>query len=228
MPTVKNIIAVTAGKGGVGKSTVSTNLAAALHQAGASVGILDADIYGFSIPQMMGDPDMQAQLATGSTINPAVHHGISVISVGFFVERSGAVMWRGPMVHKLLKQFVEDVQWGALDYLIVDLPSGHRGCAAVPVFPVAGDRFGDCHDAQEVSLIDVEKAMSMWKKVQVPIMGVIENMSYYQCPCCDHRAEIFAHGGGAKMAEREGLPLFGEVPLNPQVRQAGDGDAHRA
>ncbi len=222
LPGVKNIIAVAAGKGGVGKSTVTTNLAAALHLSGARVGIMDADIYGPSVPQMMGTPDVPAGADAGSKITPAVHFGIKVISVGFFVERGGAVIWRGPMVHKLLQQFLEDVAWGELDYLLVDLPpgTGDAQLSLSQLIPITGAVM--VTTPQEVSIIDVEKAMAMWKRVEVPVLGLIENMSYYQCPSCGNHEEIFAHGGGRKLAEREGVPFLGEVPLQISVRGGGD------
>jgi ATP-binding protein involved in chromosome partitioning len=222
LPGVKNIIAVAAGKGGVGKSTVTTNLAAALYRSGAKVGILDADIYGPSIPQMMGDPDVIAAVDAGNKIRPAIHHGLSVISVGFFIERGGAVIWRGPMVHKLLQQFLEDVDWGTLDYLLVDLPpgTGDAQLSLSQLIPITGAVM--VTTPQEVSIIDVEKAMAMWKRVEVPVLGIVENMAYYVCPSCNHHDEIFSHGGGKRLAEREGVPFLGEVPLVSAVRGAGD------
>jgi ATP-binding protein involved in chromosome partitioning len=222
LPGVKNIIAVAAGKGGVGKSTVTTNLAAALAVSGAQVGILDADIYGPSIPQMMGNPEVPAAVDTANKITPATHYGLKVISVGFFVERGGAVIWRGPMVHKLLQQFLEDVDWGALDYLVVDLPpgTGDAQLSLSQLIPITGAVM--VTTPQEVSVIDVEKAMAMWKRVEVPVLGVVENMSYYVCPTCGHHDEIFSRGGGRKLAEREKVPFLGEVPLVSAVRGAGD------
>jgi ATP-binding protein involved in chromosome partitioning len=222
LPGVKNIIAVAAGKGGVGKSTITTNLAAALHASGAQVGILDADIYGPSIPQMMGEPDVPASVDAGEKIRPAIHHGLSVISVGFFVERGGAVIWRGPMVHKLLQQFLEDVQWGELDYLLVDLPpgTGDAQLSLSQLIPITGAVM--VTTPQEVSIIDVEKAMAMWKRVEVPVLGVVENMSHYVCAHCGTREEIFSSGGGRTLAARENVPFLGEVPLVPAVRGAGD------
>jgi ATP-binding protein involved in chromosome partitioning len=222
LPGVKNIIAIAAGKGGVGKSTVTTNLAAALYRSGASVGILDADIYGPSIPQMMGDPDVPAAVDTGNKITPAIHHGLRIISVGFFVERGGAVIWRGPMVHKLLQQFLEDVEWGTLDYLLIDLPpgTGDAQLSLSQLIPVTGAVM--VTTPQEVSVIDVEKAMAMWKRVEIPVLGVVENMSHYVCPSCGHEEEIFSRGGGRRLAEREGVPFLGEVPLVTGVRGAGD------
>jgi ATP-binding protein involved in chromosome partitioning len=222
LPAVKNIIAVAAGKGGVGKSTVTTNLAAALHLDGARVGIMDADIYGPSIPQMMGDPDVPASVDAKEKFLPAVHHGMKVISVGFYVEKGQAVIWRGPMVHKLLQQFLEDVMWGELDYLVVDLPpgTGDAQLSLSQLIPITGAVM--VTTPQEVSIIDVEKAMAMWKRVEVPVLGVIENMSHYLCPSCGHRDEIFSRGGGRKLAEREKVPFLGELPLQSSVRGGGD------
>src|SRR6478752_1555146 len=222
LPGVKNIIAVAAGKGGVGKSTVSTNLAAALARQGATVGILDADVYGPSIPQMMGVPERAASVETGNKIVPAVHHGLRVVSIGFFVERGGAVIWRSPMVHKLLQQFIEDVEWGELDYLIVDLPpgTGDAQLSLSQLLPVTGAVM--VTTPQEVSVIDVEKALAMWQKVEVPVLGLIENMSGFVCPSCGHHEEIFLRGGGRKLAERAGLKFLGEIPLEPAISRAGD------
>jgi ATP-binding protein involved in chromosome partitioning len=222
LPGVKNIIAVAAGKGGVGKSTVSTNLAAALSRLGATVGILDADVYGPSIPQMMGHPERPAATETGNKIVPAIHYDMKVISLGFFVERGGAVIWRGPMVHKLLQQFIEDVEWGELDYLIVDLPpgTGDAQLSLSQLLPVTGAVM--VTTPQEVSIIDVEKALGMWKRVEVPVLGLIENMSGFICPSCGHHEEIFLRGGGRKLAEREKIPFLGEIPLQGAVARGGD------
>jgi ATP-binding protein involved in chromosome partitioning len=222
LPKVRNIIAVAAGKGGVGKSTVATNLAVALAKQGTRVGILDADVFGPSIPQMMGQPESAAEIQGEHTIIPAVHHGIKVLSVGFFVERGAAVIWRGPMIHKLLTQFVEDVDWGELDYLVVDLPpgTGDTQLSLAQLVPVTGAVM--VTTPQEVSVIDVEKALAMWKKVEVPVLGIIENMSTFVCPKCGHHEEIFAHGGGRRLAEREALPFLGEIPTLSSVRGGGD------
>jgi ATP-binding protein involved in chromosome partitioning len=222
LPGVRNIIAIAAGKGGVGKSTVTTNLAAALSATGASVGILDADVYGPSIPQMLGQPEKMAVTETGNKIVPAVHFGMKVISIGFFVERGGAVIWRGPMVHKLLQQFIEDVDWGELDYLLVDLPpgTGDAQLSLSQLLPITGAVM--VTTPQEVSIIDVEKALGMWKRVEVPVLGVVENMSGFVCPSCGHHEEIFLAGGGRKLAEREGLPFLGAIPLQSTVSRGGD------
>jgi ATP-binding protein involved in chromosome partitioning len=218
----KNIIAVAAGKGGVGKSTVATNLALALRQWGATVGLLDADVYGPSVPTMLGEPDVPAGQKTGTKIVPAIHWGIKVMSVGFFIEKDGAVVWRGPMVHKLLQQFLEDVEWGELDYLVVDLPpgTGDAQLSLSQLIPITGAVM--VTTPQEVALIDVVKAVSMFKKVEIPVLGVVENMSYYVCPGCGHHDEIFSRGGGRKLAETLGTTFLGEVPIDSKVRFGGD------
>jgi ATP-binding protein involved in chromosome partitioning len=222
LPGVKNIIVVAAGKGGVGKSTVATNLAAALMLDGARVGLLDADVYGPSIPQMMGDPDVSAGGDDKGNISPAVHHGMPVISVGFFVEKGGAVIWRGPMVGKLLQQFLEQVTWGELDYLVVDMPpgTGDAQLSMAQLIPITGAVM--VTTPQEVSIIDVEKAIAMWRRVEVPWSGVVENMSGYVCPSCGHHDEIFSRGGGRTLAEREKVAFLGEVPINSSIRGGGD------
>jgi ATP-binding protein involved in chromosome partitioning len=219
---VKNIIAVAAGKGGVGKSTIATNLALALRQHGATVGLLDADVYGPSVPTMLGEPDVPPGQKAGNRLTPSVHWGIKVMSVGFFVEREGAVVWRGPMIHKLLQQFVEDVEWGGLDYLVMDLPpgTGDAQLSLSQLIPVTGAVM--VTTPQEVALIDVIKAVSMFKKVEIPILGVVENMSYYKCPACGHHDEIFARGGGKKLAAELGSLFLGEVPIDAKVRFGGD------
>jgi ATP-binding protein involved in chromosome partitioning len=222
LPGVKNIIVVAAGKGGVGKSTVATNLAAALKLDGASVGILDADVYGPSIPQMMGDPDVSSGGDDKGNITPAIHHGMPVISVGFFVEKGGAVIWRGPMVGKLLQQFLEQVTWGELDYLVVDMPpgTGDAQLSMAQLIPITGAVM--VTTPQEVSIIDVEKAIAMWRRVEVPVVGVVENMSGYVCTSCGHHDDIFSRGGGKTLAEREKIAFLGEVPINANIRGGGD------
>jgi ATP-binding protein involved in chromosome partitioning len=222
MPGVKNIIAVAAGKGGVGKSTVATNLALALRQHGATVGLLDADVYGPSVPTMLGDPDAPAGNTAGKRITPAIHWGIRVMSVGFFVEREGAVVWRGPMIHKLLQQFIEDVDWGNIDYLVVDLPpgTGDAQLSLSQLIPITGSVI--VTTPQEIALIDVVKAVSMFKKVEIPVLGVVENMSFYVCPACGHHDEIFSRGGGQRLADELQVKFLGEVPIDAKVRYGGD------
>ncbi len=222
MPGVKNVIAVASGKGGVGKSTVATNLAMALKRWGARVGLMDADVFGPSVPQMLG----QATQAAGGTpekrIAPAIYHGLPVMSVAFFVDKGDAVVWRGPMVHKLLTQFLEDVDWGELDYLVIDFPpgTGDVQLSMAQLAPLGGALM--VTTPQEVAVIDVVKGISMFKKLEVPILGVVENMSYYVCPACGHHDEIFARGGGKKLAEQVGAPFLGEIPLDAKVRFGGD------
>ena len=222
LPGVKNVIAVAAGKGGVGKSTVATNLALAMRQQGARVGLLDADIYGPSVPTMLGEPESPPSTGSKSRIGPAVYFGMPVISVGFFTERDNAVVWRGPMIHTLLQQFLEDVDWGDLDYLVVDLPpgTGDAQLSLSQLIPITGAVV--VSTPQEVALIDVEKAISMFKKVEVPILGIIENMSYYVCPNCGHHDEIFSRGGGRQLAETLKVDFLGEIPLDTRVRYGGD------
>ncbi len=222
LPGVKNIIAVAAGKGGVGKSTVATNMALALKGFGASVGILDADVFGPSLPTMLGEPEKPPGAAEGEKIIPAIHHGIKVISVGFFTEAKEAIVWRGPMVHKLLQQFLGDVLWGDLDYLICDLPpgTGDVQLSLSQLIPITGAVM--VTTPQEVSLIDVIKGISMFKKVEIPLLGIVENMSYYECSKCGNHDEIFSHGGGKRLAEELSIGFLGELPLDARIRFGGD------
>ena len=218
----KNVIAVAAGKGGVGKSTVAVNLALALRAHGASVGLLDADVFGPSMPTMLGAPTVPAATTAGQKITPAVHHGLKVISVGFFVNKGEAVVWRGPMVHRLLQQFLVDVEWGELDYLVCDLPpgTGDVQLSLSQLIPIAGAVM--VTTPQEVAIVDVVKGIAMFEKVEIPILGVIENMAYYRCPACGHRDEIFSHGGGKRLAQEIGVPFFGEIPIDTRIRFGGD------
>ena len=222
MSGVKNVIAVASGKGGVGKSTVATNLALALKRWGAKVGLLDADVFGPSVPQMLGESTQPAGGTPDKRISPAVYHGLPVMSVAFFIEKGDAVVWRGPMVHKLLTQFLEDVDWGELDYLIIDFPpgTGDVQLSLSQLAPIGGAVM--VTTPQEVAIIDVVKGIAMFKKMEVPILGVVENMSYYVCPSCGHHDEIFARGGGKRLAETVGTPFLGEIPLDAKVRFGGD------
>ncbi len=219
---VKNVVAVAAGKGGVGKSTLATNLALALQRQGATVGLLDADVFGPSLPQMLGPAEKPTGTTDNQRIIPAIHHGLKVVSVGFFVEKGEAVVWRGPMVHRLLQQFLSDVEWGELDYLICDLPpgTGDVQLSLSQLIPMSGAVM--VTTPQEVSIIDVVKGISMFEKVEIPILGVVENMSYYQCPSCGHHDEIFSRGGGKRLASETGLEFFGEIPIDPRIRFGGD------
>ncbi len=218
----KNVIAVAAGKGGVGKSTVATNLALALHRHGAKVGLLDADVFGPSIPTMLGPPERPPGTTGEKQITPAVHHGIEVISVGFFVEKGEAVVWRGPMVHRLLQQFLGDVAWGELDYLVCDLPpgTGDVQLSLSQLIPITGSVM--VTTPQEVSIVDVVKGIAMFEKVEIPILGIVENMSSYTCPACGHRDEIFSHGGGKRLAQESGTAFLGEIAIDTRIRFGGD------
>jgi ATP-binding protein involved in chromosome partitioning len=222
LPGVKNIIAVAAGKGGVGKSTVATNLALALRAHGASVGLLDADVFGPSVPQMLGPATKTAGTTPEQKIIPADHHGLKVISVGFFTNPDEAVVWRGPMVHRLLQQFLTEVVWGDLDYLVCDLPpgTGDVQLSLSQLIPITGSVM--VTTPQEVAVIDVVRGIAMFKKVEIPILGVVENMSYYTCPSCGHHDEIFAHGGGKRLAQEIQVPFLGEIPIDTRIRFGGD------
>jgi ATP-binding protein involved in chromosome partitioning len=220
VPLVKNIVPVASGKGGVGKSTVSANLAVALAKMGCKVGLMDADVYGPSIPTLTG-----AVPASGGNPNrfvPPIAHGVKVVSMGFFVNPGDAVIWRGPMLHKAVEQFLGQVEWGELDYLIVDLPpgTGDVSLSMAQSVPVAGAVV--VTTPQGVSVSDVRKAVAMFRQLNIPVLGVVENMSYFVCGHCQERTEIFGHGGGAKMAEDMGIPLLGQIPIDTRVRAGGD------
>ncbi|HEY3297575.1 MAG TPA: iron-sulfur cluster carrier protein ApbC [Armatimonadota bacterium] len=220
VPGVKNIIAVASGKGGVGKSTVAVNLAAALAQTGASVGLLDADIYGPSIPIMMGVTEQPK--TDGQKLLPIERSGVRLMSIGFLIPAESPVIWRGPMVMKAVQQLLYEVNWGELDYLIVDLPPG-TGDAQLTLaqqVPVTGAVI--VTTPQDVALADATKGVNMFREVRVPILGIIENMSYFVCPHCQERTELFSHGGGRKAAEKLNAPFLGEIPLDVEVREAGD------
>ena len=220
---VKNTIAVASGKGGVGKSTVTVNLAVALAQMGASVGLMDADVYGPNDHIMMGAPK-QPIVADAETkkIQPVMAHGIKLMSMGFLVEADQALVWRGPMLHSVVRQFLNDVDWGELDYLVIDLPpgTGDVQLSLAQAVPLTGAVM--VTTPQDVALADVRKGVSAFEKLEVPILGVVENMSYFICPKCGERTEIFSYGGGRKAAEQWGIPFLGEIPLNPDIRMGGD------
>lgn len=217
---VKNVIAVGAGKGGVGKTTVAVNLALALAKCGGRVGIIDGDIYGPNVPIMLG---LQTQLTTdGKKIVPAEKHGIQVISMGFLTADDAAVIWRGPMLHGAIQQFFRDVRWNNLDYLIVDMPPGTGDVALTlsQTVPVAGAIV--VTTPQQVSLADSRRAVRMYQKLNIPTLGIIENMSYYACPRCGHEADIFGHGGGEQLAHQLELPFLGRIPIYQPIREGGD------
>jgi ATP-binding protein involved in chromosome partitioning len=221
VPGIRHIIAVASGKGGVGKSTVAANLALALHTNGYRVGLLDADVHGPSIPLMLG-VSQRPESDDDNRIQPLEKFGIKVISLGLFIAQRTPVIWRGPMINKLLTQFLREVEWGELDYLVLDLPpgTGDAQLTIVQQVPLSGGVI--VTTPQDVALLDVQRGIAMFKQVNTPVLGVVENMSYHVCSGCGDRAEIFGHGGGAKMAEQFGIPLLGELPLNGAIRAAGD------
>jgi ATP-binding protein involved in chromosome partitioning len=220
VPGVKNVIAVGAGKGGVGKTTVAVNLALALAKCGGRVGMIDGDIYGPNVPIMMG---LQTQLTTdGQKIVPAEKHGVQVISMGFLTTDDAPVIWRGPMLHSAIQQFFRDVRWDNLDYLIVDMPPG-TGDVAMSLsqtVPVAGAIV--VTTPQQVSLADSRRAVRMYQKLNIPTLGIVENMSYYACPGCGHESDIFGRGGGERMAQQLEVPFLGKIPIYQPIREGGD------
>jgi ATP-binding protein involved in chromosome partitioning len=220
-PGVHNIILVISGKGGVGKSTVATNITLALKRAGCRVGLLDADMYGPSIPTMFGV--MGRPRSSGGRIEPLERFGVKLMSIGFLLESDrAAVIWRGPMLQGALMQFLKDVDWGELDYLVLDLPPGTGDIAITLSQKVRTTGAVIVTTPQEVALTDVYKAVAMLQKVSIPILGVVENESYFICDGCDKRHELFGAGGGAKVAEFAEAPLLGQIPMHPAVREWGD------
>ncbi len=224
LPGVKNTIAVASGKGGVGKSTVAVNLAVALAKQGASVGLIDADIYGPSIPLMLGIKEKPRVYQDKDTMRmiPLENYGIKLMSIGFLVEDNAPVIWRGPMASGAVKQFMSDVQWGELDYLIFDMPpgTGDIQLTLCQTIPLTGAII--VTTPQEVSLADARKALHMFARVNVPILGVIENMSYFIAPDTGVKYDIFGNGGGEKMAAETNVPFLGSMPIDPRIRVGGD------
>jgi ATP-binding protein involved in chromosome partitioning len=224
LPTVKNVVLVAAGKGGVGKSTVAANLAVALKTHGAATGLLDADIYGPSVPIIMGVRGEPRKIEVDGVqkIAPTIAHGIPIMSIGFFLDPDQAVIWRGPMLGKALHQLMADVHWGALDYLVVDMPPG-TGDVQITFsqqLKVSGALL--VATPQDVALADVVRAKSMFDKVMIPILGIVENMSYFICDGCGKEHDIFSRGGAKKAAERFQIPYLGEIPITPALREGGD------
>ncbi|MCS7015646.1 MAG: Mrp/NBP35 family ATP-binding protein [Gemmatales bacterium] len=218
LPGVRYTLAVASGKGGVGKSTVAVNLAVALQQKGNRVGLLDADIYGPSVPMMLGLGLVDPRLAKF----PLEKFGMKVMSMGFLVPPERAVIWRGPMVHKAVAQFLSDIDWGELDFLVVDLPPG-TGDAQLTLTqsaPLTGAII--VTTPQDVSLIDARKGLKMFQEVRVPVLGIVENMSYFICPKCGERYEIFRHGGGQRCAQELGVAFLGAIPIEPTIAVQGD------
>lgn len=221
IPGVKNIIAVASGKGGVGKSTVSANLALGLSKLGMKVGILDADIYGPSLPKLFG-LHAKPEIDENKIMQPLKAYGLKVMSIGFLVEEETPMIWRGPMVMSALQQMMREVNWGDLDVLVVDMPpgTGDAQLTMAQAVPLAGSVI--VSTPQDLALIDARRGIAMFKRVEIPILGLVENMSYFVCPHCGTRSDIFGHGGARHEAERLGVPFLGEVPLHIDIRTLSD------
>lgn len=220
LPEVRHKIAVSSGKGGVGKTTISVNLAVALARLEAVVGLLDADIYGPNVPMMMG---VKKQPETENRkIVPLENHQVKLMSLGFIANKDSPVIWRGPIVGKMIQQFIDDVNWGPLDYLVVDLPpgTGDAQLTLAQTIEISGALI--VTTPQNVALEDVSRSIEMFNKVEVPILGVVENMSYFICPCCGDKAHLFGSGGGTQIAKEYDIPILGQIPTNPAIRQGGD------
>ena len=221
LPGVKHVVAVASGKGGVGKSTVAVNLAVALAQAGWRTGLLDADIYGPSVPLMMGTTGAVPTPGPAG-VKPVEAHGVRLMSIGFFVDKDAALIWRGPMVMKAVTQLLEDVTWGDLDFLVVDLPPGTGDAQLTLSQAIRLSGAVIVSTPQDVALLDATKGVAMFRKVEVPVLGLVENMSYFVCPGCAMKSDIFSHGGAAREAARLGVPFLGEIPIHPSIRAGGD------
>jgi ATP-binding protein involved in chromosome partitioning len=219
---VKNIIAVASGKGGVGKSTTSVNLALALAAEGATVGILDADIYGPSQPRMLGVGGTRPESSDGQTLNPVISHGLQSMSIGYLIDEDTPMIWRGPMVTQALEQLLNDTQWREVDYLVIDLPpgTGDTQLTLAQKVPVSGAVI--VTTPQDIALLDARKAYKMFEKVEVPVLGVVENMSIHICSKCGHEEHIFGQGGGQSMAEQYSIPFLGALPLDIRIREEAD------
>jgi ATP-binding protein involved in chromosome partitioning len=218
---VKNLVAVASGKGGVGKTTVAVNLAIALKKLGATVGLLDADVYGPNVPVMLGTNE-QPRALDDKTIIPVEAYGVKMISMGLLNPGDKPLVWRGPMLHSVMQQFLRSVQWGALDYLIVDLPPGTGDVQLSLIQSVSVTGAVVVTTPSIVALADVRKAVEMFRQVNVEILGVVENMSYFNCPHCNGRIDVFGHGEGQHMAKNFGVPFLGEIEIDPQIRIGGD------
>ncbi|HZS34504.1 MAG TPA: Mrp/NBP35 family ATP-binding protein [Methylomirabilota bacterium] len=220
IPDVRYTIAVSSGKGGVGKSTVAVNVALALHGEGAGVGLVDVDVYGPNVPLMIGARGRPGMVA--NRIVPVQAYGVKVMSIGFFVREGDPVVWRGPMIHSAVQQFLKDVEWGPLDYLLFDMPpgTGDAQLSLSQTLPLSGAIM--VTTPQDVSLLDVRKGLQMFRKMNVPILGIVENMAGFACPHCHHVTAIFGEGGGARLAREFDVPVLGSIPLDPETRVGGD------
>lgn len=221
IPGVRNILAVASGKGGVGKSTVAVNLALALAQKGNKVGICDADIYGPSMPMMLGIHE-QPMMSPDQKILPVETSGLKVMSIGFLVETDTPIIWRGPMVMKMVTDFLTKVAWGDLDYLVLDLPpgTGDAQLTIVQTVPLTGAII--VTTPNDIALADARRGLAMFQKVSVPVLGIVENMSFFDCPHCHERTPIFDAGGGKRTADELKIPFLGEIPIDSKIRQGGD------
>lgn len=222
IPGVKHVLAVASGKGGVGKSTVAVNLALAIAAEGHRTGLLDADIYGPSVPTMMGIEGEQPQVTTEKRIRPLRAHGISLMSLGFLVDQETPMVWRGPMVHSAVTQFIREVDWGELDWLVVDLPPGTGDAHLTLTQAVPLDGAVIVTTPQDIALIDAKKGLKMFDKVGASVAGIVENMGTFVCPDCGSEHPIFSEGGGRRTAERFGVPYLGTIPLHPDITPSGD------
>jgi ATP-binding protein involved in chromosome partitioning len=221
LPGVDAIIAVGSGKGGVGKTTLAVNLALALAKMGHKVGLLDADVYGPNVPLMLGS-SVTPQLSADSRIQPVERFGLKVMSVGYMNPGDKPLIWRGPMLHQIMREFMQRVDWGTLDYLVVDLPPGTGDVAIslIQTVPLTGAIV--VSTPSDVSLQDARKAIEMFKQVKVDLIGFVENMSFFTCPHCHHEIDIFSKGGGQRTAEQFGLPFLGQIEIDPDIRKGGD------
>jgi ATP-binding protein involved in chromosome partitioning len=221
LPGVSNIIAVGSGKGGVGKTTLSVNLALAMAKLGYKVGLLDADVYGPNVPLMLGT-NAQPKAVSNERIEPILAHGLKVISVGFLNPGDKPIIWRGPMLHQIIRQFLNAVEWGQLDYLVIDLPPGTGDVALslIQTVPLTGAVV--VSTPSDVSLQDGRKAIEMFRQMKVDLIGMVENMSFFVCPHCNHEIDIFSRGGAERTAEQFGVAFLGAIQLDPELRKAGD------
>ena len=221
LPGIQNVVAIGSGKGGVGKTTISVNLAVALSRMGFKVGLLDGDVYGPNVPLMLGT-SAQPKVVGENRLEPLQQHGVRAISVGFLNPGDKPLIWRGPMLHSIIRQFLQQVEWGTLDYLLIDLPPGTGDVAIslIQTVPVSG-AVVVCTPS-DVALQDARKAIEMFKQLRVDILGLVENMSYFVCPHCQHEVDIFSKGGGQRTADVYGVPFLGGIELDASIRQAGD------